>query len=764
MFERLARHVVGKPVFFAVLVVASFCLLAAGTVFLNADFSVRGFFSEKSITAYEDYQQQWGVEDSQVIVVVTAKEESLLTHERISLLEQLITSLEKAPFVVKVTGFPSFVRMKSEEDTIVLKAIRDGLPTDFSSEEGKLWTTELLADPVVVPNLLAKDATAASLVIEVGGDGQDIQMIVPKVEGIRSVLGEYSGRGGLEFSETGLLVLRADFFKGVIEDQMVLFPSALALMLLVLTLAFRSLHGVLIPITAAFLPVGMIFGVMGYYGEPLGMVNNVLTTLLPAIALADAIHILLRFHEELRGLRASSDQEWGVLRREAIAKTMKHLGAACFFTSLTTMVGFGSLYLADMEILRRFGVLAATGIFFSYGTVLFIMPLLLSLTRQEGELAPLESRGQSFLLWSARLSSKRPRAVLVVTAVLVAIFIYFGDRVVVNNKLTNLLYDGHVAHQATALVEDKLGGFITYEVDLKSDQEIFKDPGFMKKLYEVEKWLLEQPEIRGVVSPVTLIAQENELLNGGSGPPDDRNLLAQLYLLLEGYEELEGILDYSFKRGRIVIRTRDEGANAFASFEEALLTQFNAELGAYPVEANVTGATVLAYRGVNDITFDLRRGLFGAFLVIALIIALKFKSLLMVLIALVANGIPLIVGYGVLGIFNWDLDPTSGLVFTVGLGIAVDDTIHLLVRYFEERDSGLGVDQALERAVCCCGGAVALTSALLVVGFGIGTASMFSYLRAMGVAGSAIIIAALLCDLYVLPAMLKLMSIRETDQ
>ena len=128
----------------------------------------------------------------------------------------------------------------------------------------------------------------------------------------------------------------------------------------------------------------------------------------------------------------------------------------------------------------------------------------------------------------------------------------------------------------------------------------------------------------------------------------------------------------------------------------------------------------------------------------------------MVLIALIANGIPLVIGYGSLGLINRHLEPTTGLIFTVGLGIAVDDTIHHLARFFEEQKKGRPFDEALRIAVAQCGKAIFTTSSLLVVALGANLFSSFAYIRTVGVSGAAIIIAALLCDLFTLPALLKL--------
>ncbi len=122
------------------------------------------------------------------------------------------------------------------------------------------------------------------------------------------------------------------------------------------------------------------------------------------------------------------------------------IGGACLLTSLTTAIGFGSLALARMPILQEFGLFAALGVGFAYGSVLLVIPLLLSLTRgtvpDQGDPEAMTSTSR-FLAASARLSTERPWVVLTVAATLIAVFAFLGTRVVIDNNLTRLLHADH---------------------------------------------------------------------------------------------------------------------------------------------------------------------------------------------------------------------------------------------------------------------------------------------------------------------------------
>ena len=128
---------------------------------------------------------------------------------------------------------------------------------------------------------------------------------------------------------------------------------------------------------------------------------------------------------------------------------------------------------------------------------------------------------------------------------------------------------------------------------------------------------------------------------------------------------------------------------------------------------------------------------------------------------MVPNGLPLLVGYGTLGLLDYRLDPTAALIFTVGLGIAVDDTIHLLARFREMQDQKLRIDDAIIQSVSKSGRAILVTTIILVIGIGTNLLSAFSPIQAMALAGVTIISAAFICDITVLPVLLKFISPRE---
>jgi hypothetical protein len=209
------------------------------------------------------------------------------------------------------------------------------------------------------------------------------------------------------------------------------------------------------------------------------------------------------------------------------------------------------------------------------------------------------------------------------------------------------------------------------------------------------------------------------------------------------------LLSEDQRKGRVLFRMPDPGARGFVRSVDALHHDLQRRLGPLDVQVKPTGTALLAYRGVLQTSSDLLRSLAIAVVVIGLIVGAVLRSIRGVMLTIIATTIPLLVAWGFLGAFDWRLQAGLAMVFTLGLGLAVDDTVHLLVRYREEQDSGPG---ALQRALRGTGAALVLTTLALVGTFGVSAMSSLPGISEVGVLAVVVLIAALVATLTLIPA------------
>lgn len=759
MFDRLARAVLRHRVRVAVLFGIAFLGLSAGAASLKVDFSVMAFFGgdDPAKVDFDAYKAYWGADDDLVLVVATVSEGDLVTRPRMTALSNLEEALRKTPEVKSVSGIVDAPLPDPGAGMIDNRSVLERIPAGGPALAE--LRRRVLEHPVYAPTLIASDGTATLLVVETRVSSDDVQAVQPMMKALRATLAEHEGKEGLHYATAGIPAVRSDFFEAFMKDQAVYVPLSLLLIVALLAVIFRRVHGVVIPALAAWLPMAVTFGFMGWMGEPIGIINQAYTILLPAIAVADAIHLVARFHEEARRLAPPGQRLTDEVRREAIARALKHIGAACALTSLTTAIGFGSLAVARMPSMRTFGLYAAFGILVAYGVVLLVIPLLLMFVRGEplragDQHAP--GRVDRLLLACARFSVDRPLVVLAVTVVIAVTFGWLCTKTVVNNHLTHMLKPDHPTTQANLLADEKLGGIISLEVDLQGPPGALLEPKVLQAMLDLETWAQKEPDVRAVLSPATFVVSLQETLTGERGLPTSSAGVGQLLLFAEGEGTLDGMLSPDRSRGRLQVRTRDIGGIDFTALSERAEVEVNRLFQPTGVTARLTGTPYIAYRGINNVTGDLRESLLLAFVIIALIIGLLIKNATVAFLALLPNALPLVVGYGFLGLVGWLLEPSGAVVFTVALGIAVDDTLHLVVRTREELQRGLGLHEALVNAVLHSGRAVTVTSLILCGGFGVLMLSSFPATALLGTLGALVIFVALLCDLFVLPALLAL--------
>ncbi len=769
----------------ALLVLLGLVLVACGgLVRLRIDFSSAAFYGGERAMAERlaAHEAAWGIDDDLVLVLVypeSANERAgVLSRPRLEAIAELSRALERDEGVVEVTSLatlelprPALLRPRAATD--------DPGSIDFIELSERLLLAELspanrrvsLERLPVVPTLLSREGDTLAIVVELAFSSDDVQRTAAAVERLQASLDRQADAlagVGLRAELAGVPAIRAGFFELLIRDQLVFVPLTLGLIGLALLLVFRRLHGVLIPASAAALPTLMLVGLLGWIGEPVGLLNQAYFTLLPVIAVADAIHMVARFHEQLLHDEPILDVRVAALGRRdrAIAIATQRVGLACLLTSLTTAAGFASLLVADMPILRSFGLYAAIGVALAFVLMIVLVPLLLSFVPLE--IAEASARARPFALGlvelCAKVTTRRPGLVLVVIVGLALAAIPLAARVEIDNKLTGLVDSDHPVRHASARIDENLGGSLGLELDLVAPAGVdLRDPALLERMLGFERWLAEREPVRSVEGLAGWIAAFGDLGGNGRTVPRERAQVDATLAELGRWVPLDRLwlqAEDGSQRTRIRAGLPDVGGKTFTAFADEAERELQRRLAGSGVEAYATGTPLLAYRGVNRITHDLRSSFAQLFVVIAVVLVLLFRRAVPALIALPPNFLPLWLGYAVLGFSDTVLDPLAAVILTLALGIAVDDTLHILVRVREQLGPGdhdrAERAKAVREALRGSGQAVVITSLVIAGGFALNLLSSFPPLATLGLLGSLVLLLALLADLLMLPALIVL--------
>ena len=246
----------------------------------------------------------------------------------------------------------------------------------------------------------------------------------------------------------------------------------------------------------------------------------------------------------------------------------------------------------------------------------------------------------------------------------------------------------------------------------------FKIPQNLESLDALQRWLIEQPDVGGSTSFADYIKAIHKGIQDGDpvyySIPDSKELVSQL-LVIGANDELDEYVDGDFQRVNVIVRTTAMDSIDVNSLVERIETRL--ALLPHHIQGSVTGNTVLISKTMDDIAIGQAKSLATAFIIIYLILVLLFTSFKAGLIALIPNALPVLVYFGILGWSGVQLNASTGLIACIILGIAVDDTIHLLAHFNraakEYADENQGVIEAIRRV----GKPVTFTTAALCLGF-----------------------------------------------
>lgn len=531
--------------------------------------------------------------------------------------------------------------------------------------------------------------------------------------------------------------IRVEIFDVVQSDNILLLVLGSVVGALVAYLMLLNLRALFAAITPALLAALWCLGCVYWLGQRLNILSVVLPTMVFVIALTDAIHLVL----VMRDMRAA-----GSSAEEAAAQATERLTLPCLLTSLTTAIGFGSLCVSRMEMVRGLGAAAACSVGLSFLAVLYLTPRLArgasSLGRSRG--GPAERAG-ALAARVAVAAMRRPRRVVLLGFLAMALMGAFGLQLKPDNRLTEATPRGRDSFSALRVIDERFGGSSSagVQVEWEGDRES-DDPELLAALEDVTAALSRTHPFSGALSWAGVLSVVPEGVPG-------RAAVVESFAPELARRFIRADLGRALVRARLPDMASSEAEEAAQRVEAELarLSKVHPEF-----RMHLTGTIIVARRNIDDMILDLSEGLAAAAAIIVLAIALAMRSVRLGLLSLLPNVFPLVACAALLFLSGSTLQVASAVSFTIILAVAVDDTIHVLSAYRLFLAEGLTPRGAAEEAVREVGSAMFVTTAVLVAGFGVLYASEVPTNQTVALVCCMGFLAALVGDLLLLPAAL----------
>ena len=773
MLGHISRWLVRHPAVVLAFVGVTTLLAAVKAVHVRFDFSPQAIHraGDDTVAFAERFKQTFGYEDSVLMVILEAEGERDVL-DAIALTWQM-EAAEKLSALSGVVAVQSVATLKIPQfslDTageLPVVPVVDQVPIDRAAE-GRL--RRLVAQSRMLQGtLLSADRTVSAIVVAIAPERRDAEQTRAVVDAVERVIAETPAPDDYRVHVGGLPALRADIVKNLQADQQRLLPIAGLLFVAALGIVFRRLSGTLIPLLAVGVGLAWMMALMTVFGQTFNILSNILPVMLLIVGVSNSVHIICRYAEEARSADAN--------RRLAMEQTMYHLANACFLTFFTTAAGFGSLITARSDLLRSFGWQAGMGIELLYVSVIAVTAGLLPFFRPPRFLGtarfglPLLTRVVSA---TGHAMARHPYKALIGTAVVLAAACFTSRGVAVNSSMIETYDADHPTIRTLQIIESKLGGMLPIEVSLTvDDADRFLKPAVYRNVAEFERFALKQ---HGVLFARSYIDMHQEVYSRFRDvdslydvlPTDDEAGASRIGSSSSLIRRAAGAMHYSTfmapdgKQARILLRVRNLGTKELIpvidQLEQKLAALFPADSG---VSFRLTGDALLNAHAMDGFIRDLFRSLMTATVTIFAVIAIIFRSLRIGLIAAIPNLAPMLLTLGYIGLRGYDLNAGNVIVFSISLGITVDNTIHFLSRFQEEYARESDIILAIRLTFDSTGRAIVLTTLLIIFGLTVLLFSTFLPTRRFAELTSVTMLAALVGIIFTLPVCVVLFWKRQ---
>ncbi len=755
MIARYTQIVTGSPraVLLGVIAASALLVLPALGVGLDNDFSKLYATDSDDDRFRLVFRDVFGANDGLLVAVLQPEDPT--NPEFIETLAQLTRDTVADPSIARVYS-PTFTALPVDIDDVLVFGPLFGPSAAFEATHDE--RVRLMADSPLGERLVSKDGRSYVLAGEVRKDHTSYESLLAPDQRFRdrvnAAVRSMTEPVAVHFA--GIPRTRIHATHATEGDLLYLSPLVTLVLAFVMFLLVRSLWAVAITLVSVGLAVVATAGVIGIFRDDLNFVTVLYPIFLTAVTIAHCVHLLHQYRWELD---RSPDDRMGAIRRSS-ARVVR----AAFLTSTTTAIGFGSLMAADATILRTFGLYLSIAVLVSFAIVSLFVPSAMTLlgprlfAPRPRIAGPSEPPGYEPLL--DRLTSSLGARVTIACSFLLLLAVALYARGV---RFDYILSDHGKGEPelltANSLMDSDLGGVVPIEVSFLGKPDDFRSASNLQRMQVCADWLEQNYNTPPPIGLSTVIAEIHEQFGGEPSVPDSDAAVAQLLLVAESSSDriVSQLVTEDFSHARLRTSSVDHGADYIVSMWRAFDAFAASVFEDTDIRVRMTGGMVVGYEGMQRLSAGLLRSVLLALLLVILVIGVAFRSPGLALASVLPNILPVAVGLALLRATGSVVNPIPGLVFCIGIGLSVDDTIHLFSRYREEQHRGASSRTAARLAVRRTHTALVQTTVILSIAMGLLVLSRSDLNRTMGWLAGAVFATALVADLVLTPAILALL-------
>jgi predicted RND superfamily exporter protein len=716
---------------------------------------------------YQDYlsfKEKFG--DDGNVLVIGVQSNNFFELKNLQAFSKLNSDLKSVPFVEDVLSVANAVDLLKDTASKELDAIRV-FPKDIKSQQQIDSSLKVFYSLPFYKSLLYNPATNSYLlVVRINKDILNSKGRTKVINDIIDRTNEYTASTKIATHISGLPLIRTQVADRIAREMKWFIIGSLVLSALILLLMFRSVKTTLLSLLVVITGVIWSVGMMYLFGYKITLLTALIPPLIVVIGIPNCIYFLNKYHSTYK---KTANKE------QSLIDMVSRMGVVTLFCNLTAAIGFAVFALTHSAILQEFGEVAGLGIMLIFVISFILLPSVLSFMSppEQRQLKYLDVKIFTNILLKIERWVFNHKKIVYACTVLVVIFSVFGIfKLKTEGFIVDDLPKTDKIYTDLKFFEKNFKGVMPLEIVIDTKRRYglvgARILPVLSKMDSLSSYIKKQPKMSrplSIVQGIKFVKQgfyEGDSLNYALPnqfdiafigdylrPQNDSRSKNNLSKLLTSF------IDTARERTRMSVNMADVGTEKLPVILNNLRKETDHIFDTSKYKITFTGSTITFLEGSRYIINGLKESLLWAFLFIALCMLYLFKSVRILICSLIPNVIPLVVTAGIMGWADVRLKPSTVLIFSVALGIAIDVTIRFLVNYKQELPlNNSEVKKTVSETIKHTGLSIIYTSLVLIAGFIIFCFSGFGGTQSLGWLTSITLFVATLTNLILLPVLL----------
>ncbi len=567
----------------------------------------------------------------------------------------------------------------------------------------------------------------------------------------------------------GVPVYEAKTKAYMFRDLFTLMIPAMILMLIILFLNFRTIRGTFLPVLCMMMSLLWTFGIIGWFRYKLNIIGIMIPPLILTLGSSYTLYYLSAYYEECHKHKYKD-------KKTLVINATKNIGLTIILASLTTIVGFASFLTASIDAIREFAVIIIiSDVFTLFFTFFFISKILIFIPiPHKIRIEAVKNDIFSKVLDKLNSILFHFRYLFISTLIIsIILYIILIPKLKVETNAANFFKASDHAKISLIYFQKEFGGTTSFNITLRSSinkRNFFKTKEGILIAKKIQDYLDKNVYYNGysmigwTISPVTLVEDLNQVLNGSYDIPQNEKDMVKFFTFLKVSNDpgIKTIINSDFSAITFVVRclTNNEEENEIMTDHEllGLLNILNKEIPdiikADNVKAEIWGEPVLLSKISKYLIGDQLSNIISTLGLIFIIILIQFRSPYYALASTVALSFSLFMNFSVMSILKIPLDSGTVMISAIAIGVGVDSSVHFLVEFRKKLMKGLDTKQAIGETFNETSRTILFTMLALIAGFSVFLISSFNPIIYFGGLISLAMITCSFGNLFILPSFL----------